>query len=543
MGKTTKLATEIAAQLRTELKMPQEMLPHHKSTAVKYRHEDTLKQNTLPPTPKMPGPLAFQRIQGQDAAKHIQSDTLSDKAQKELFCMAHNEFVLKPGVDVDHAHAHDLFRDRQIKFLLYLNKNPKLAAKLLEQDGMADYFFIHTDGIYYATNYFYKCCYNNISNLWLLCHVCNNQKNNKTSEQWLESQPNFGGKFKNDLSTQGGIQHGIILDSVYQPTGKETEINIEGEMVKLYPGVKLGVGQFIRDWYFDNHRDEYQLHKKYFDEGYSYIKDEFDELRRLVLAGDYTKSTKMVRKLAKSIGQFNAGVKAILERRAEHSTSVEQSTAQVEAEIALLEKTMKSLIDKTHHLSKIVDRLDGKWGKDTRKALISELDIDSMSGEDARKLRALVEECLQNNPSILPATFAEWFIREGQTKNQFLAKKVEKLEAENSTLKQTVADSDHRLQSQQSQLVEKDAAIRKLEAQLKSAQDELLQRDRQIQAQVTPARTIPSAYPDGHDTSADKKRKTDESRSTAEHRNAYNAIKKKKTEDQPSQDPDKPDPS
>ncbi len=141
--------------------------------------------------------LAFQALGKESAAKHIMAKEISEEELKDLFCMVHAAFVRKSGVDVDHAIAHSYISKNQIALLKFLNKNKKFADALLVLSEISDFFQRDaTDGRIKGTGYFYKICYNDTENLWLLCHACNIHKSDGDSLEWFRKQkPYFGESF------------------------------------------------------------------------------------------------------------------------------------------------------------------------------------------------------------------------------------------------------------------------------------------------------------------------------------------------------------
>jgi hypothetical protein len=85
-----------------------------------------------------------------------------------------------------------------------------------------DKFFVKVNDIIYGTLFFYKCYFNNIDNLWRICHKCNNSKHNEETLSWLKDKNNtfYGNDFidylrrlefskKIDMSTLNQTRFGL----------------------------------------------------------------------------------------------------------------------------------------------------------------------------------------------------------------------------------------------------------------------------------------------------------------------------------------------
>jgi 5-methylcytosine-specific restriction endonuclease McrA len=163
---------------------------------------------------------------------------LKDAREKILvLCFPHGDFIPITDMDADHLHPKADFRKRQIALIEFLNKNPEFAEKFMETPGMDDFFKLVTlDGQkkYLGTLYFYEKYFNDINNLWLLCHSCNLEKSNKETLEWLKGQPMFGEDFDAYIQDKlGKKQYGILIQSK------------EGE----------GLAILARQWYLERHKE------------------------------------------------------------------------------------------------------------------------------------------------------------------------------------------------------------------------------------------------------------------------------------------------
>ena len=157
------------------------------------------------------------------------------------------------SVSIEHATALAKFRQRQIDLLAFLNdpKNKALSEAFLKEPNMAQLFDKDpSDSQIKGWRYFYKACYNNPQNLWLICATCNSEK---SSGDFLKSanKDYFGDDFQEHVKKKNGtgdIQEGLLFDTVYEPSALDGTIDIGGRSVKLPDKQPMVLGEFIRDW-------------------------------------------------------------------------------------------------------------------------------------------------------------------------------------------------------------------------------------------------------------------------------------------------------
>src|SRR3989339_298612 len=230
----------------------------------------------------------FTRIGRVPAAKARFAPELCDDIEemKHLFCMVSGEFVLTSGVDVDHAIAYSQIRRRQLAFLALLNEQAEFAETFLTQPDMDNYFGRNESGVIQGRGYFYKACYNDLDNLWLLCHACNVEKSDQEALTWFAKQePYFGEAFVKCVEEAGGLHAGLLIDRVYYDTGTDTKFLIGEKEVTLHEGESQGLGQFVRNWFFEHFKEHYEIHKEFYTKNFALLKEQLLEIQALAEGG------------------------------------------------------------------------------------------------------------------------------------------------------------------------------------------------------------------------------------------------------------------
>jgi len=128
--------------------------------------------------------------------------------------MVHGEYVRPSGTDGEHAMPFHDIKNNQTQLIDYLNDaaNKQFADDFLKEPGINEFFRRDpNDKKIKGTGYFYKLCYNNPSNLWLLCHACNIEKTDSEVLEWFKKQENFGEPFTEALEKDGSLRMGLIF--------------------------------------------------------------------------------------------------------------------------------------------------------------------------------------------------------------------------------------------------------------------------------------------------------------------------------------------
>lgn len=122
------------------------------------------------------------------------------EANEVSMCMTHGQSVLFSSFHSDHLKSAQSIVNWLAGLTAQLNQaaNPD---EIIRQGNLGDYF-IKIKGKYYGTLYLYKRCYNDVSNLWLICGACNVTKSAAETLAWLRQRWTFGEAFYKHLTEE-----------------------------------------------------------------------------------------------------------------------------------------------------------------------------------------------------------------------------------------------------------------------------------------------------------------------------------------------------
>ena len=242
-----------------------------------------------------------------------QSDDVNEKDYDEIYCMIHNDFMPKSASDVEHADPLTDIIKRQTELLIFLNEQtPEYKKSFLEISDIKSYMREDpSDKKIKGSGLFYKICYNDANNLWLLCHSCNLNKSTKNFEDWFKDQENFGQPFLDHLQKNGGIQQGVILKRVYSRDSNTKVFSAKNSQeIVIHAGPKKGLGHFAREWFHNKHGATFKLHREYYANNYKFIKEELAKIRQYTLNGDDKNAKNALDSLKKTITEQHSATSA-----------------------------------------------------------------------------------------------------------------------------------------------------------------------------------------------------------------------------------------
>ena len=351
------------------------------------------------------------------------------------------------------------------------------TTEFLQQEGMDLYFEKQTSGEakgeIWATNYFFKACYNDIGNLWLLSVGANSSKSAKDVVDYLKEI--FGDSFKDDVAAHGSVQRGLIVSKI-GGAPITTIPGLGGHDVTIYSGGQ-GIGQFITDWHGINRNFCFQIMKEY-EVAYQTIDEKLDTIVQLFAEGKDQQAKKHIIDLKRAITSMSKVVDSH-ERPGFLSSSSEEDTTYDRQRRE--RGTVKSYTD-NQTKSSLFKKIESKIAKtyfagdpNPREALAKHLklsdhvDIDKLTVNEMIKLKKLVESRLANpDPSKQPElpmlllSIKDW----ARPEVHVIQEKLSKLEMEILELKVKLEEADIAIQ-------QKEDSVLKLEDELTHAQAEI----------------------------------------------------------------------
>jgi hypothetical protein len=320
------------------------------------------------------------------------------KKLKVIFCFVHREFVGIKDSEIDHAYPYHAIRDNQINLLNYLTENLKFTRELLADPRMTDFFRLGQDGKVRGTAYFYKLCYNNADNLWLLCHSCNNDKSDRPLEAWLDRvDPLLGKSFRADIELKGGTHCGILFDHLFEKAAAEDILSITmgARKVELFSGKVFGLGHFLQNKFFEQHLPIYEAQKRYYLEHYSLIKADVDRIFTLQLQQKTDEANSLFTKLNKKLTTMQASGEGFeAARGAEGHSSSDEDTPTMGSLRKGFAKDTSELNDHTlHNLKKIHSAIMQKFDQETAEKVFSGLKFEGIILENDTLVRRFDAFC------------------------------------------------------------------------------------------------------------------------------------------------------
>jgi hypothetical protein len=207
---------EVLQFLSDEAQLPLDGLPKRWSTSTQDKHMKT------PLDPKSVEDISFiDQTQGGHSVtisrlnEMKESGLLSVNARNEVIapCFVSGEYVIVKSLEADHAQSKEDIFKRQLALIAKMNEDKDFADRLMKVPNASN-LFIDTsppNGHYKGSQFFYELYYNDINNIWLICHHCNNTKNAKEFISWIEKQWMYGKAFIDFLNDEKVHDSAILL--------------------------------------------------------------------------------------------------------------------------------------------------------------------------------------------------------------------------------------------------------------------------------------------------------------------------------------------
>jgi len=185
------------------------------------------------------------------------SDNLPDIDQG--LCIACIKFNTMSGLSIEHATSYEKISYNSSRLLNFLNKkeNKEIAEAFLSYSqanlngNKVSDFFGRSGADIQAKGYLYTVCYNQLTNLWLTCQPCNNEKEQYPDDlEWFKTTPLFKGKFLKEIEEVGGIKNGALFE--YVPKSKSEKSIILANEYIIFAGQGTGLGEYTHHWFLNN---------------------------------------------------------------------------------------------------------------------------------------------------------------------------------------------------------------------------------------------------------------------------------------------------
>ncbi len=342
--------------------------------------------------------LSFQVVNGNIAAKSDTALNILGVASGGLhFCVADGRVSDKAEFDADHVVAFAHIHSKQENLLAHLNSNSEFRDGFLGFTGIInskkidDYFGVDPkNNTVKGRRLFYKLCYNDIDNLLLLCHFCNNHKSCEEALSWFERcEPYLGKNFTESVKKDGGLHEGIIIMKVCKINDKQS-VRIGSIDCVLYEGDGHGLGTYINKWFAENHKGfaEYMLG------GYASIWLEFKKMSERLLLPKDESAAKIMINVKKVLANVLRGIKRRYPQHfdstcAPQLVSSSQNSSRVDTkseEKARSDGLMQVIISEWRYWHMIKKLLD----------TIAKYDISLINGESKAKFFSIMSECKIN---------------------------------------------------------------------------------------------------------------------------------------------------
>ncbi len=283
---------------------------------------------------------------------------------KTYFCSVHKEFVRASGTDVEHGTSFSKIRERQRQFIEFLNSDGEFANHFfaLKDLNVEDYFRRDPgDNKIKGTAYFYKICYNDKHNLWLLCHGCNIEKSDNDSLEWFKSQKTFGDAFVHAVEAAGGLHRGIVLDVVGGE--KACGWDVGGASIDVYKRGK-GIGEYAREWFEENHQLEFNIQKEFRTTSVLWLFEELENIQELQQNGKQKDAEKSLKELQ---GKLKASYVLQQVELKDVSSSDSDTPSQEERKSAQPAKTHVDVNLTSHDLKNFEGAIVSRFGEGVRE--------------------------------------------------------------------------------------------------------------------------------------------------------------------------------
>ncbi|MFY7697594.1 MAG: hypothetical protein ACOVQX_02080 [Legionella sp.] len=289
------------------------------------------------------------------AGKAILAQEVGDQAEaaeiSSIFCLVHEGFVQLSASDMDHTVSFKDITERQTRFLKMLNivGNQTFSDEFLQQPGINRLFGRPASAPFevQGSREFYTICYNNLSNLWLICHACNIEKSDGGLLEWFMQHKSFGSGFIAQLERDGGLHRGIIFSMVGGERIGRFPLGEQEMLVDIYRD-GIGIGRYAWDWYLKNNHVIYEQHKVFQNKIYAPFQEALESIRTLPLDEGGVRLKRIKRRLDDAQTAF-----ATPHQSHESSSSDSDSSVTKEA----VAENQKNNLQKTrlvlHHLKRL----------------------------------------------------------------------------------------------------------------------------------------------------------------------------------------------
>lgn len=386
--------------------------------------------------------LRFQSKNKQAAPKTLLERELAAEPghPSELFCMVHGDFVLKSGMDIEHADAASDIRKRQRDLLQYLNRpeNRQFANALLAQRGISELLRRDTDRVIKGSRYFYKTCYNNIGNLWLACHACNILKDDESPLSWFQKSKYFGRSFVQKVTRKGGLHQGLLTKTVHhiQRDDAKFKLSRTGPEISVPTAQGQGFGSreikplglVVREWFWRHHREEYEAHRQFYRYNYDFIKKSLDEIRELAET-DEDSAKKLLTRLREDIAYANEELQSVFTYRKQgrHSDSATTEDANIEQLAEIKQRRIRKAVFqciKDKYIVKIENLVRTRYPNEFAQALLGVNRHKRHRGDRTKAIfLSLSEATLNENEKKFQKTFVSLTRTKQSTKRLEMRKK------------------------------------------------------------------------------------------------------------------------
>lgn len=418
------VAKKIADILRTEFSFPADVADGHKARWIRDLCDIIPERKDL----------GFQILEGRAALKSTAGQELADNREIDhLFCIAHHDYVLTSGTDVDHAVSFAEMKKRQTDFIRLLNTDAELADHFLQQPNMVDFFRRDSDGVIKGTQYFYRLCYNDQENLWLLCHACNISKLDSDSLKWFAGQPSFGRSFLAAITAGGEVHPGLIVDLIYQPNAQEDiEIKLNDRQIKLHTGHSVGLGEFIRRWFLGKHHEAYELHKQYFTENYHEVKQHLEQLYGFIANDQHEQFVQYAKSIKRSMVASQVVYTGMMTEEVDKSVSSRSDHSSDEEERKLGSKSAAMGINQAVSEFKYIRSLLEKWGWYTPDEVVYLCHVFERRSIDAKGSQAICDQLKAKWQEVIESDGSPISVADFEITLRSLSEKYKKLGSEES---------------------------------------------------------------------------------------------------------------
>ena len=259
---------------------------------------------------------------------------------------------------------------------------------------MGLYFQRQSSGEIWATNYFFKACYNDIGNLWLLSVGANASKSSGDVVDYLEKI--FGASFKQDVGMGGGVQRGIILSKI-GGTVKTTLSGLDGNDVAIYSGGK-GIGLFITDWHDENRDYCFDIMREH-EQGYQIVQKKLDDIIEFFADNKAVEANKAITGLKRLISSTNTILELYQKSKDVSSSSESETGSDKERRERGVVESLEKYTAKDSFLKKLRRQIVNTYyaensksteARNVKRKITDNINLDILTLGEVNKLRELI---------------------------------------------------------------------------------------------------------------------------------------------------------